>query len=72
MRMLISKDIDRQRFKVLNSLIKDENPIVVLSIDAVFDKLLPKKEFKKFILSISEGEIIEIEQTFKRAYLYGL
>lgn len=66
-----SKDIDRQRFKVLNSLIKDQNPIVVLSIDAVFDKLLPKKEFKKFILSISEGEVLEIDKLSKELIYMG-
>ena len=66
-----SKDIIKQRFDVLNSLMCGENLIVVLSIEALFDRLTPKEKFEKFILEIEEGAEISPKHLVEKLIFMG-
>lgn len=57
-----SLDIVKQRIAVIDALISNKNPTIVLSIEALFDRLVRRKIFEKFIIELSEGQIIEINK----------
>ncbi|MCL1924773.1 MAG: transcription-repair coupling factor [Defluviitaleaceae bacterium] len=55
-----SKDITNKRFECLNSIFKGEQVTIVLSIEALFDRLSPRSVFKKFIQTFKIGEILDV------------
>jgi transcription-repair coupling factor (superfamily II helicase) len=57
---LKSAEIVTQRLNVINMLMKNENIVVVLSIEALLDKLIPKKIFEEYILNYSVGDKIDV------------
>ena len=59
---LKSIDIETQRFSVLHSLIHNEKPTIVLSVEALFDRLVEKDIFAKFILNLEVGQEISINR----------
>lgn len=66
-----STDIVRQRFEVLNSLLEKENPVIVLSIEALFDRLTPKDKFENFIIEIKEGDELPLDEISKKLIFMG-
>ena len=44
-----SKEINRERFKAIDSLLHDDEAVVVMSAAALLNKLTPKDIFRKFI-----------------------
>lgn len=66
-----SMDIVKQRVNVLKALAKEENTIVVLSIEALLDRLVKKDLFKSFILNLKVGSIIDIKDLTYQLFLMG-
>lgn len=66
-----STDIVKQRFDVLNSLIEGNAPVIVLSIEALFDRLTPKNKFEKFILEIEEGMELSLQEISEMLIFMG-
>ena len=57
-----SMEMNRQRFLVLERLLKGETPIIVASAEALLDKYPPKEIFASFRLILRTGEIVEIAE----------
>ncbi len=55
-----SMDIVKERFKAINKLVNDESVVVILSVEALFDRLTPYDTFKNFIFDLKVGETINI------------
>ncbi len=66
-----SVEITKRRLQVVESLLKGEQCVVVLSAEALLDKLTPKHIFKSFILELSVGEQIPIESLIEKLQLIG-
>ena len=66
-----SQDILKKRFRVLNSLIKGENPVIVIPAASIFDKLMNRSEFEKNIIPLKTGDILEIEEFIKKLVIMG-
>lgn len=66
-----SRETDMQRAKVVNSLIKDKRPTVVLSVEALFDRHVTKEAFAKHIITINEGQVIEVENLIESLVFMG-
>lgn len=50
-----------QRFKIINSLINNENIIIVTSVETLLDKICSKKLYKSNIITCGVGEKLELE-----------
>lgn len=57
-----SRETDMQRAKVVNALIKNERPTVVLSVEALFDRHVKKEDFQNHIVTVSEGQVLDVEK----------
>ena len=66
-----SNDIEKQRICAINEILNSDKPIVVLSIKALFDKLISKEEFSKHIISIREGSVINVDEFIKELIFMG-
>lgn len=66
-----SADITKQRFHIINSLLSEKNPVIVLSAEALFDKLSPREIFKESITQISVGDEVSIKDLSKKLVLMG-
>lgn len=66
-----SHDIFKQRLPVLNALSKNENCCVIVSIQALFDRIINPTRFKNSILKLAAGDVIEIETLAKHLYYLG-
>lgn len=66
-----SLDIIKERFGIISKLINGENITVVLSVEALFDRLVPIDVIKKFITEIKVGDDINPEGLSKRLVLMG-
>ena len=66
-----SREIDAERLKVTESLIKGENRTVVMSADAALSKLTPKAVFEKYVLKLNVGETHSPESLVKRLIEMG-
>lgn len=66
-----SKDIIKERFKVISNIISKSHNITVLSIEALFDRLTPFEIFKEFIFSLNVGMEISIENLEKKLCALG-
>lgn len=66
-----SMDITEQRIKVLKHLIEGKKGILILSIEALFDKLIPKAIFEKNILYFSVGMQINLEEMIEKLVYMG-
>ncbi len=66
-----SINITKQRLNILNSLIKGENITIILSVEALFDRLTPKDIFSKYILELSVADEITIKSLIERLLLMG-
>lgn len=61
-----SREIDAERLKVTESLVKGENRTIVMSADAALSKFTPKAVFEKYVLDIHVGESYCLEYLVKR------
>ncbi|MGL4790567.1 MAG: transcription-repair coupling factor, partial [Anaerotignaceae bacterium] len=66
-----SRETDRQRAMVINKILKGERPNVVISIEALFDRRIKPEVFKKHIIKLEEGQIINIDDLAKSLILLG-
>ena len=56
-----SINITRERLSVLDALIRGEKPVIVMSLEALFDRLTPKDVFSGYILELSVSDEISID-----------
>jgi len=66
-----STDIIKQRLYILKELIEGKKPIIILSIEAMLDRLVKKDIFKSFILKLEVGNIINIKELTRQLVLMG-
>lgn len=57
-----SKDIVKSRFEVIDRLLRGEKFPIVLSIEALFDKLMPKERFALAIIDLKVGDSFSLNQ----------
>ena len=62
-----SPDITRQRLKVLHS----QAPVIILSAEALLDKMLPPDDFSRYRLKIAVGDIYEPEAIMRKLVQMG-
>ena len=66
-----SQAITCQRFSVIHRYISGEKPILVLSIEALLDKMPPKEIFSSFVLQLKEGDIIDTKKLLQKLVQMG-
>ncbi len=66
-----SIDIVKERFKAINKLISNERTVIVLSIEALFDRLTPFDTFKNFIVELNVGDNISIDDIIRKLNSMG-
>ena len=66
-----SGENDKQRHSVVNVLIKEKRPIIVLSIEALFGRRVTKEKFKEHIFSLKEGETLDIDEFISKLIYMG-
>ena len=66
-----SKDTLYKRISVLNKLIKKEKIIVVTTIEAVMQKMISKESLYKNVVSIKNGDTINLEELKEKLVLLG-
>ncbi|KAB3531903.1 transcription-repair coupling factor [Alkaliphilus pronyensis] len=60
-----------ERAKVLEALVEGENPIIVASIDALLNKITKPQYYSKHHISLSVGDIIDLEEILKTLLIQG-
>ncbi|MDR1539530.1 MAG: transcription-repair coupling factor [Clostridiales bacterium] len=68
---LKSTEITKERFSVIKSILDNEKICVVLSADALLDRLPPAGEFRKFILKLHRGNAVDISELSKKLVYMG-
>ena len=66
-----SKEIVQGRFAVLDALLKGEEPVIVLSIEALFDRLVKKEIFASYVLDIHIGDQLPVDTLVRKLTLMG-
>ena len=66
-----SLDIIKQRFEIISKILNREKITVVLSAEALFDRLVPADIFKEFIFDINTGDQIDINEVCQKLVLMG-
>ena len=66
-----SVQITRSRFKVIEKLLKEEDVTIVMSMEAVLDRLTPREEFKKFVIEVKIGDELSIRELSEKLVLMG-
>lgn len=71
-----STDIIRKRFEIISEIINAENKgksdfTVVLSVEALFDKLIPKEVFKGYITTLQEGMRLSLDDFVEKLVFMG-
>ena len=56
-----SREIDSSRAAVIQAMLKQERPVVVLSAQAMMDKRMPKADFLPFLLGLQEGDLVDLD-----------
>ncbi len=63
--------VTRERLRALNALAEREPVVVIASVQAVADRLIPCDEFRRRHVTIEEGERLELEEAAKRLAAMG-
>ena len=63
--------ITRERMQVLRHLIEEKSGVVVTTIDGLMDQLLPRSMVESQILTVRQGEVIDIEEWKQRLVSLG-
>lgn len=66
-----SSDITKQRFKTIDDCLKGEARFVCTTAEALFERLMPKKELEKNIIELKEGDVISLEELQKKLVFMG-
>lgn len=66
-----SRDIIKYRFYVIKNILSGDKIVIVLSVEALFDRLVKKDIFKNFILNFKIGDTLNIEELCKRLVFMG-
>jgi len=67
-----SAAITKQRFAVLERLRhQEENLVIVLSVEALFDRLTPPAVFRDFTLTVATGDRLPVDELVERLVLMG-
>ncbi|MDR0272323.1 MAG: transcription-repair coupling factor [Clostridiales bacterium] len=66
-----SPDITRQRLRVLDALRNETAPVVILSAEALLDRMIPPQIFERYRLNLSVGDACEVELLLKRLAQMG-
>ncbi len=66
-----SIDIVSKRCKVYEALLNEEDCTIVLSIEALFDRLTPKEIFSQFIMELNVGDEYNVDELANRLNLMG-
>jgi transcription-repair coupling factor (superfamily II helicase) len=66
-----SKEIQRERFRILERLLLGEPCVLVLSVEALLDKLPERKVFEKFTLRYEVGEVVSLETLLQQLITMG-
>ncbi len=66
-----SLDIIKERFNIIRRLMNGEKITVVLSAEALMDRLVLPDKFREFIFDIAAGDRLELEKLCQRLVLMG-
>lgn len=66
-----SLDIIKERFNIISKLINKEKVAIVLSVEALFDRLVPLNVVESFITDINIGDDIDLDEFSKKLILMG-
>jgi transcription-repair coupling factor (superfamily II helicase) len=68
-----SPDITRQRLMVLEKLLltETEKPIIILSAEALLDRMIPPEDFSRYRLKLSVGDVCEPEGIIRKLVQMG-
>ena len=66
-----SRDIVKYRFEVIKNILEKKEVFIVLSVEALFDRLVPKDIFLEYILNFKVGDNIDIENLSKKLIFMG-
>ncbi len=66
-----SRDIIKYRFDVIKNILSGDKIVIVLSVEALFDRLVKKDIFKNFILNFKIGDTINLEDLAKKLVFMG-
>jgi len=66
-----SMEMNRQRFGAVERLLSGERPIIVASMEALLDRYPKKEIFSQFILTLKNGDIVDINKLTKQLICLG-
>lgn len=66
-----SLDIIRTRFEIISKILNNEEILIVLSSEALLDKLVPLSTLKEFIFNLKIGDNIDLNQLSQKLVLMG-
>ena len=66
-----SNDISNQRMEILGKIIKNENIVVIGSIEAFLSRQIPVSEFKKMAIELKVGELCNLENLSIKLLSFG-
>ena len=66
-----SMDIIKERFNIISRLINNEEITVVVTVEALFDRLVPKNIFEDFVFNIKVGDTYDIDELCKKLVFMG-
>ena len=66
-----SKDVLHERISNLNDIVQNNAPIIITTIEAVMQKMIPKKSLYKNLISIKVGDEINLEDFKNKLILLG-
>lgn len=66
-----SMEMNRQRFALLERLLKGETPIIVASMEALLDKYPKKEIFASFLLKLRVGDIADLSELTRKLVVMG-
>lgn len=66
-----SLDITVERFKIINKLLKNEPFVIISSVEALLDKITPKRVFEPSIFKVSVGMTIERSELISKLVKLG-
>jgi len=63
--------ITKERFAAINSLLKGESPVIVASIEALFDRLSPPDVFADHIIGLKSCDVYDLDLLMKNLIAIG-
>ncbi len=66
-----SSDITRQRFLTIDSLMRGEVDIICTTAEALFDRIMTKKDMEGYTVELKEEDIFPLEKLISRLVLMG-